>query len=256
MWMRVALVTGSSSGNGRAIALRLARDGCAVVCADLVEAPDGEGFAEGRATHEAIAAAGGQARFVPCDVRDGEQVAAAVGAAVESFGRLDVSVANAGVSPSVQDLPDEPWEDYLRTIEINQHGVWWTCRESARQLRAQGEGGRIVVLGSIASLVGFHSGVHYNASKGAVLQITRTLAAQLGPDRITVNAVCPGYIRTAMTRVVWEDEARLQRAIEDTPMRMLGEPEDVAAAVCFLASPDARWITGVALPVDGGWTCV
>jgi NAD(P)-dependent dehydrogenase (short-subunit alcohol dehydrogenase family) len=254
--MRVALITGSSSGNGRAIALRLAREHCAVVCADLVEAPDGEGFDDGPATHEAIAAAGGQARFVRCDVRDGEQVAAAVAAAVESFGRLDVAVANAGVSLAVQDLPDEPWEDYLRTVEINQHGVWWTCREAARQMRSQGEGGRIVVLGSISALVGVESGVHYNASKGAVLQIMRTLAAQLGPDRITVNAVCPGYVRSAMTRVIWEDEPRLQRAIDATPLRMLGEPEDVAAAVCFLASPDARWITGVALPVDGGWTCV
>jgi NAD(P)-dependent dehydrogenase (short-subunit alcohol dehydrogenase family) len=254
--VRVALITGASSGNGRAIALRLARDGAAVVCADLRPAPLGDGFDDGPATHEAIAAEGGEATFVRCDVTAGDDVRAAVATAVEAYGRLDVAVANAGISPKAHLLPDEPWEAYERVVAVNQHGVWWTCREAARQMRAQGGGGRLVLMASIAGLVGLESGVHYNASKGAVVQMARTLALQLGPDGITVNAVCPGFVRSAMTRDIWDDPAWVERLRARTPLRQLGEPVDVAGAVAFLCSEDARWITGVALPVDGGWTAV
>ena len=123
-------------------------------------------------------------------------------------------------------------------------------------MRAQGGGGRIVVVASVASLVGTPSGVAYNASKGAVLQLARTLAPQLAPHGITVNAICPGYVRTAMTAETQGDPARLERALAAHPLRRLGEPDDVAGAAFYLASDDAAWVTGIALPVDGGYTCV
>jgi NAD(P)-dependent dehydrogenase (short-subunit alcohol dehydrogenase family) len=254
---KVALVTGSSSGNGRAIALRYAREGAAVVCADVQQRPTRKSReAEPGATDVLIRRSGGQACFVRCDVTDGRQVRAAVAAAVREFGRLDVAVANAGVNAGVFPLVEEPWAAYERTVAVNQHGVWWTCREVARQLLAQGAGGRIVVVASISSLVGVDAGVAYNASKGAVLQVVRTLAAQVAASGITVNAICPGYIRTGMTRETQDDPERLARIAAAHPLGRLGEPDDVAGAAYFLASDDAAWVTGIALPVDGGYTCV
>jgi glucose 1-dehydrogenase len=238
---KVALVTGASSGNGRAIALRYAQEGALVVCADLQEAPDGR--LPG-------------ARFVRCDVTRGDDVRAAIHEAVDAFGRLDIAVANAGVNLGVYDLVDEPFEVYERTVEVNQHGVWWTCREAVRQMVEQGEGGRVIVVASIASFVGSPSGVAYNASKGAVLQIVRTLAAEVAPRGILVNAICPGYVRTAMTTETQADPDLLERALAAHPLGRLGEPEDIAGAAFWLASDDAAWVTGIALTVDGGYTAV
>ncbi|MCC6223059.1 MAG: SDR family oxidoreductase [Thermoleophilia bacterium] len=251
---RVALVTGASSGNGRAIALRFASEGAAVLCADLREAPLAEGYDEGAPTHELILAAGGLAAFRRCDVTDGEQVGAAVEAAVALGGGLDVAVANAGVSPRSHDLVDEPWEQYELVVRANQHGVWWTCREAVRRMIELGRGGRVIAIASAAGLVGTPTGVDYNTSKGAVVQLVRTLAGQVGRHGITVNAVCPGYVRTAMTRLIWDDAERLERVRATTPLPRLGEPEDVAGACFWLASEDAAWVTGIALPVDGGLT--
>ncbi len=255
---KVALVTGAASGNGRAIALRLAREGAAVVCADVREQPlpKGRERSPGSATHELIEQEGGKAVFARCDVADGQEVSAAADAALEAFGRLDVAVANAGINPAVDDLVDESWENYLRTLDVNQHGVWWTCREAASRMIAQGEGGRIVVVASISGLVGVRSGTAYNVSKGAVVQLVRTLAVQLAPHGITVNAVCPGWVRTAMTRETQDDPERLAQIVASHPLGRLGEPDDVAGATFFFASDDAGWITGVALPVDGGYTAV
>lgn len=238
----MALVTGAASGNGRAIAIRYAREGASVVGADVQELPD-------ELADASVAA-------VRCDVTSGDDVRTAVAAAVERFGRLDVVVANAGVNLGVHDLEDEPFDVYEQTVAINQTGVWWTCREAARTIRAQGHGGRIIVVASVASLVGSPSGVAYNASKGAVLQLVRTLAPQLAPHGITVNAICPGYVRTAMTRETQSDPELLERAIAAHPLGRLGEPGDVAGAAFYLASDDASWVTGIALPVDGGYTCV
>jgi len=253
---KVALVTGASSGNGRAIALRFAREGAAVVCVDVREEPDPRGGEQGAPTHEEVAAAGGRAAFVQCDVTDGEQVRAAVELAVRSFGRLDIAVANAGINPAIHDLVDEPWAQYEQTVAVNQHGVWWTCKEAARQLVEQGEGGRIIAIASVAGLVGSATGVAYNSSKGAVLQLVRTLALQLAPHDVTVNAICPGWVRTAMTRETQSDPGLLARALALHPLGRLGEPTDVAGAAFFFASADAGWVTGVALPVDGGYTAV
>lgn len=251
---KVALVTGASSGNGRAIALRYAAEGAAVVCADIEPLPIAGGWEEPVPTHEAIAAAGGRAVWAPCDVTDGAQVAAAVATAVEAFGGLDACVANAGISPKAHPLRDEPWEDYKRVQSVNVDGVWWTCREASRLMVEQDRGGSIVTLASIAGITGVQTGNHYNMSKGAVVQLTRTLAIELAPHMITVNAICPGWVRTAMTRDMWDEPERLADLERRTPMARLGEVGDIAGAAFFLASDDARWLTGAILPVDGGYS--
>jgi NAD(P)-dependent dehydrogenase (short-subunit alcohol dehydrogenase family) len=253
---RVALITGAASGNGRAIALRFAREGAAVLCADIRELPDPHGIDDepGVATHELIARDGGRALFARCDVTDGAQVRAALASAATGLGRLDIVVANAGINIDVLDLVDEPFGQYEQTVAVNQHGVWWTCREAARHLIDQGEGGRIIAIASIAGLVGAATGVAYNSSKGAVVQLVRTLSLQLAPHRITVNGICPGWIRTAMTAETQGDAAKLARAVAAHPLGRLGEADDVAGAAFFLASEDAAFVTGVNLPVDGGYT--
>ena len=255
---KVAVVTGGASGNGRAIALRYAREGAAVVVADLRELPvPGGPEAEGDvSTHALIEREGGRSTFVSCDVTSGHEVAAAMQAALDAFGRLDIAVANAGINIDIHDLVDEPFEQYERVVAINQHGVWWTCKEAARRMIEQAEGGRIVALASIAGLVGTPTGVAYNSSKGAVVQLVRTLALQLAPHGITANAICPGWVRTSMTAETQSDPVLLERALAVHPLGRLGEPEDVAGAAFFLASDDAAWVTGVMLPVDGGYTCV
>jgi NAD(P)-dependent dehydrogenase (short-subunit alcohol dehydrogenase family) len=255
---KVALVTGAASGNGRAIALRYAREGAAVLVADLRELPDPGGIEAEKdvSTHALIERDGGRAAFVRCDVTTADEVRAAVDAAVESFGRLGVAVANAGINIDIHDLVDEPFDQYARVVDVNQHGFWWTCKEAARRMVEQGEGGRMVAIASIAGLVGTPTGVAYNSSKGAVVQLVRTLALQLAPHRITVNAICPDWVRTAMTTDTQNDPVLNERALTLHPLGRLGEPEDVAGAAFFLASDDAAWVTGIALPVDGGYTCV
>jgi NAD(P)-dependent dehydrogenase (short-subunit alcohol dehydrogenase family) len=254
---RVAIVTGASSGNGRAIALRLARDGARVVCADLRAGPRDSAYDGEQDVDGLIRERGGVALHVDCDVADGESVASLYEKAIAAFGRVDVVVANAGISPYPPVLlPDEPSTEYRRVVEVNQDGAWWTCREGARAMLAQGDGGRIVIISSIAGLVGSDSGVHYCMSKGAVTQLARALAAQLGPHGITVNAVCPGFVRTAMTGEELADSEARRAVLQATPLGRLGEPSDVAGAVAFLVGTDANWITGVQLAVDGGYTAV
>lgn len=253
---KVALVTGASSGNGRAIALRYAAEGAAVVCADIRPLPIEGSWEDPVATHEEIERLGGRAAWAACDVTDGAQVAAAVQTALDAFGGLDIAVANAGISPKAHPLRDEPFEDYKRVQAINVDGAWWTCREASRAMVEQGRGGSIVTLASIAGITGVQTGNHYNMSKGAVVQLTRTLAIELAPHMITVNAICPGWVRTAMTRDMWDEPDRLADLERRTPMARLGEVEDIAGAAFFLASDDSRWLTGAILPVDGGYSAL
>ena len=253
---KVALVTGASSGNGRAIALRYAAEGAAVVCADIRPLPIEGSWEDPVATHEEIERLGGRAAWAACDVTDGAQVAAAVQTALDAFGGLDIAVANAGISPKAHPLRDEPFEDYKRVQAVNVDGAWWTCREASRAMVEQGRGGSIVTLASIAGITGVQTGNHYNMSKGAAVQLTRTLAIELAPHMITVNAICPGWVRTAMTRDMWDEPDRLADLERRTPMARLGEVEDIAGAAFFLASDDSRWLTGAILPVDGGYSAL
>jgi NAD(P)-dependent dehydrogenase (short-subunit alcohol dehydrogenase family) len=254
---RVAVVTGSSSGHGRAIALRLAREGAAVVCLDLRKAALAEGFEEDIDvdTDDVIRGHGGRAEFVTADVTSAEAVEEAADRAVDAFGRLDVWVNNAGTFMGLKGVLEESPEQFDRTVEVNLKGAWFGCRAAVRRMRDQDvvgrSRGRIVNIGSIAGSLGQANIGGYASSKGAVHNLTRNLAIELAPEQINVNAVAPGYFPTAMNRVFWDDPESLA-AVQDLHPLPLGVPDDIAAATAFFASDDAAFVTGTVLPVDGG----
>jgi NAD(P)-dependent dehydrogenase (short-subunit alcohol dehydrogenase family) len=254
---QVAVVTGASSGHGRAIALRLAAEGTAVLCADLRPAARPDGFERDLAvdTHDLIVERGGRAEFFEADVTSEEAMRALAGRAVERFGRLDAWVNNAGVFLGLAPLLDEDPARYRRTIEVNLDGTWNGCRAAVAQMRGQEprgrSRGRIVNIGSIAGEFGQAQIGGYSASKGAVHNLTRALAIELAPDLINVNAIAPGYFPTGMNRAFWDDPEALA-GVEQLHPLPLGVPDDIAAGVAFLASEDAAFITGTILPIDGG----
>ena len=242
---KVVLVTGGSSGNGRAIALAAAAHGArAVVIADVRDEPR-EG---GRPTHELLEC---EAAFVACDVSDPDSIDAAV-AAAEQFGGLDVMVNNAGIVGPANPVTDLAEADFDRVIGVNLRGTFLGCRSAARRMTARGSGS-IVNVASIAALMGSRTSAAYSASKGGVRLLTTTLAFEMGPYGIRVNSVLPGIIETQMTTHDrnWAAEAA-EATIGKVPLRRLGSPADVANAVVYLASDLASYITGTSLVVDGG----
>ena len=253
----VAVVTGASSGHGRATALRLAAEGAAVLCADLRPSARADGFEPDLEvdTHDLIVREGGRAEYFEVDVTDEQAVRALAERAVEGFGRLDAWVNNAGVFLGLAPLLEEDPAQYHRTIEVNLDGTWYGCRAAVAQMREQDQRGRsrgrIVNIGSIAGEFGQADIGGYSASKGAVHNLTRALAIELAPDLINVNAIAPGYFPTGMNRGFWEDPEALA-GVEALHPLPLGVPDDIAAGVAFLASEDAAFITGAILPIDGG----
>ncbi|MGE0255205.1 MAG: SDR family NAD(P)-dependent oxidoreductase [Alphaproteobacteria bacterium] len=247
---RVALVTGAGSGIGRATALALAAQGAAVMATDR----------DALTVHETAAAireAGGTADSRPFNVRHAEQATLVIGEAVERFGRLDILVNNAGtVGTTSPDVDAE--EVWARILDVNLTALWRCSRLAAGHMKNGGRGGAIVNLASMFGLIG--GGPHpapnpaYPASKAAVVGLTRTLALELGPDNIRVNAVAPGYVRTAMTASMTADPEIRARLEGGAPLGRLVEPEEVASVIAFLASDAAAMVTGHTLPVDGGWT--
>lgn len=245
---KVAVVTGAGSGFGAAIAERLAAEGASVVVAD-VDGSRGEHVTDG------IAAEGGSAVAVRADVRRDADVADAVGAAVERFGGLDVLVSNAGLSHRAGPTEDLPEAEFDRVFDVNVKGVFLGAKHAIAPMRERG-GGAIVNTASIGAVCPRPGATAYNASKGAVVTFTRGLAAELAPD-IRVNAVNPVAAETGFMEGALgiggplPDEVR-ELLVGTIPMGRLCEPQDVAGAVAFLASDDARFLTGVCLPVDGG----
>ncbi len=236
---RVALVTGAGHGIGRAVAERLAAEGARLVLGDL----DGDAA---RAVAAELAPA--EAVGTDLDVHRTPSVDAAVAQAVEEFGRLDVLVNVAGGSvavPGFEELTDETWNDML---DLNLTGAMRCIRAALPHLRARPEGAAIVSISSVNGLAAFGE-TAYSAAKAGLSVLTRNLAVELGPAGIRVNVVAPGTIRTR----VWDGQSGgADRLRPLYPLGRVGEPADVAAAVAFLASADAAWITGVTLPVDGG----
>jgi NAD(P)-dependent dehydrogenase (short-subunit alcohol dehydrogenase family) len=257
---KVAVVTGSSSGNGRAIALALAAEGAVVVCFDIRREAR-EGGYEGdilTPTDDIIRANGGKAEYVEADAASYTAVQNLVNAAVGSFGRLDVMVNNAGIFTGLHTIVDETEDEYDRTMAVNAKSVWLGSKFAITQMLTQepvdGSRGRIVNIASIGGLVGLAAEPGYCAAKGAVVNLTRQLAVDFAPERINVNAICPGFLATAMVRPFLDDPELNKALHEKSPWPELGTAEDVAAAAVFLATSDARWATGSLLTVDGGYT--
>ncbi|KAI9811898.1 MAG: hypothetical protein M1827_005249 [Pycnora praestabilis] len=259
---KVAIVTGASSGLGRAISLAYSREGAFVVCADLQPtAKSITGDKSDAATHELIQKNGGNAVFIKTDVGDSSEVQAMVAKAVEEFGRLDIMVNNAGIafegsSPlPIHETDDLRWD---LTMRVNVRSVFLGCKYATAQFLKQsphesGDRGWIINTASILGMVGLAGAPSYCAAKGAVIQLTRQVAIDYAPHRIHCNALCPGFTKTAMIKPMTDNETSYAQLLAAHPFRGLGEPEDIAKAAVFLASDDASWITGVPLPVDGGY---
>ena len=235
---KTALITGAGSGIGRAIALEFAREGAKVLVAELNEAA-------GQAVVDEIGAAGGEAWLHGCDVTKEAEVQAAIQAAVDIYGRLDIMVNNAGVGRS----------DWDTTLAINLTGVYYGCKHAAETMAAQG-GGSIVNLASILGLVGIGASEvdPYVAAKHGVVGLTRNFAITYASRGVRVNCLNPGFIETAMTSGITEIADARQQIERQTPMGRWGRAEEVAKAALFLASDDSSFVTGAPLIVDGGWT--
>jgi 3-oxoacyl-[acyl-carrier protein] reductase len=242
MSAKVALVTGSSRGIGRSIALRLAADGFQVV---VNYRSGAEAAAE---VVGAIEAAGGEALAIQADVTEGTAVEALVAQTLERFGRVDVLVNNAGVTRDglLMRMKDEDWDMVIAT---NLRSVFLASRAVLRVMMRQ-RAGRIINITSISGLSGNAGQCNYAAAKAGILGFTRSLAKEAGSRGITVNAVAPGYVPTDLTSDL--PQALLDEAVKVTPLGRLGSPQDVAGAVSFFASDDAAFITGQVLRVDGG----
>ena len=243
---KTGFVTGGAGGLGRAIAARLVQGGASVALAELPDYLD-----SARVVAEAL----GEAAFVvPVDVREPATIRTAVQLTVDHFGSLDIAVCNAGLNirrPALE-VSESEWD---AVVDVNLRGVFFTAQAAALQMVQQGRGGKIVNIASIMGLVGTPwRGVAYGASKGGVVNMTRALAIEWAEHNIQVNAIAPTYVRTALTERLFEDETFLEAVLARTPARKLATPDDIADAVTFLASPQADMITGVTLPVDGGWT--
>ncbi len=239
---RVAVVTGGSRGIGRAIALELARRGARVVVNYQRNA------AAAAEVVGAIESAGGYAVALPADVGDAAQAAGLIQETLARWGRVDILVNNAGTTRDqlLLMMSEEEWDEVLRT---NLKSVFNCCKAAARPMVRQ-KYGRIVNISSVSGIAGQGGQTNYAASKAGIIGFSKSLAKELGPRNITVNVVAPGFVVTDLTADLPDDLRR--RALEATPLRRMGQPEEIAYAAAFLASDEAAFITGAVLTVDGG----
>ncbi len=239
---RVALVTGASRGIGRAIALRLAEEGCDVAV-NYHSSPDAA-----EEVARAIRGMGRRALAVGADVASTDQVGAMVAAVEEGLGPVDVLVNNAGIHKHHKSW-EMSVEDWDRIIGVNLTGAYLTSRLLGPRMAERGWG-RIVNISSVVADIGSDHEAHYTASKAGMHGLTKSLALELSPKGVTVNAVSPGWIRTDMTADVTEEE--WAEALEEIPLGRIGEPEEIASVVAYLASEESSYVTGQVLHVNGG----
>ena len=241
---KVALVTGGSFGIGKATAIAFAQRGAKIVIADVIEDPN---------SLKEIKGAGSEGIFIKCDVSKSSEVSVMIDKAISHFGRLDFAYNNAGIeghTANTQDCTEENWD---KTLAVNLKGIWLCMRHEIPHMLQKG-GGSIVNCASIAGLVGFPGLPAYVASKHAVIGLTKTAALENAKSGIRINTVCPGVIKTAMVdRITGKDKAAEKQFESMEPIGRMGQPEEVAAAVTWLCSDGASFITGHALAVDGGW---
>ncbi|WP_064710225.1 SDR family NAD(P)-dependent oxidoreductase [Rhizobium bangladeshense] len=248
---KVAIVTGASSGLGRAIALRYAAEGAAVVVADITETP----IESGEPTVCLLRAAGGRGIFVKADISLWADVDRLVAVTIAEFGRLDILVNNAAIytSTNLLETTAKQWE---RVIAVNVTGFFYCCKRAAQQFLTQEPvaeaRGRIINIASQHGMVACPGDFPYGVSKGAIVQMTRQIAVDHAHSGIVCNAIAPGKIITGKPGVANDPDA-LDYSRRRTPWPRLGEPRDVADAAVFLASDMASYITGINLMVDGGW---
>lgn len=260
---KTVLITGASSGLGRSIALLFAKHGAGVVVADIRDRPLQGGFERDPdpdlPTVDVITERGGAAVFIECDVRRRVDVDAAVGAAVANFGRLDVMVNNAGIYRGGRLLDQFTEEDLDACFEVNVKGTFFGTQSAVEQFRRQSPGptglrGNIVNVVSTAGLQGHPMQSVYNISKGAQANLTRCAAIEYGPEGVRVNGICPTFVKTALTRGIYENMTFMHEFAESIPLKRWGEVDDVASLALFLAGDESSYVHGDLIKVDGGET--
>lgn len=245
---KVAVVTGARRGMGRTHALALAKAGAKVVVSDISQE-------ECQLVVDEIKKLGGEAIAVKCDVSKKEEVDEMIKKAVETFGKIDIMVNNAGICQfkPFLDITEEEWN---RTIDINLKGYFFCGQAAAKEMAKQKSGGAIVNIASIAMGqvgVGFPAISHYCASKGGIVAMTEAMALELAPYNIRVNAIAPGAIDTPMAASIKDDPKAAEATLMRIPLKRMGKPEEISSAVVFLASDDSSYMTGSVMVIDGGW---
>lgn len=246
---RVAVVTGGGRGIGLACARALAEAGASVVIADI----DSE---VGAAGQKALAETGFDVDLAELDVRSPEQVTATVDRLEKKHGSVDIVVCSAGIAPTntpAETVTDERW---LEVMNVNLNGVFWCCREFGKKMLERGKGA-IVNIGSMSGVISNkpQEQCYYNASKAGVHHLTKSLAGEWASRGVRVNAVAPTYIETDLTRDLMDDQSMYPMWMESTPMHRMGQPEEIASVVLFLASDASSLLTGSVILADGGYTC-
>jgi len=241
---KVALITGSSRGIGKAIALRMAEAGAKVVISSRNVDACQEVVAE-------IEDAGGEAIAVACNISHKEQLQQLVDRSVAHFGQIDILVCNAAVNPHYgrsQEIPDDAFEKILRCNILSNH---WLCQMTIPAMAERGDGA-VIIVSSVAGLHGSTVIGTYGISKAADLQLARNLALEWGSSNVRVNCIAPGLIKTEFARALWENPRTYEYICKRTPLKRIGDPDEIAGAAVFLASPAARFMTGQNIVIDGG----
>lgn len=247
---KTIIITGGSTGIGRATSERCAAEGASVVIADINKA-------EAQTTCAAIKAAGGNVMFIETDVTDAAAVDAMVDAAVDTHGTLNGAFNNAGIEGVTTNILKMTEAEFDRTVTVDLKGVWLCVKREIEQFVNQGSGGTIINTASVAGLVGARGGSAYCAAKHGVVGLTKSVALEYARKKIRVNAVCPGVIDTPMVDRLMADTGLERSSFEaQEPMARFGEPREIAEAVVWLLSDHSSFVTGVAMPVDGGYTAV